>query len=524
MKRTLKGFSSTIAVVLACSVFAGCSSSKPAATTEPKKEQAAATAAAGKTGLDTSKKVELQFYMLGDAPKDLSLIQDEINKLALKDLNATVKFNFTTWTDWEQKYKLLLSSGQPIDLIFTADWTQYQSYAKKGAFLPLEDLLPKAAPKLQAFVPKDYWNGVKVDGKIYTVPATWKEYVTEGVAYREDLRKKYNLPKPDSIQNLEAYLDGIKRNEPNLLPIADTEVGAAGALRQITSKPVQANWMVPYGLDIQYETARTVTPYWGSAQQLEDLKTLKRFADKGFWPKNVLNIKDSGHDIFASGKAAAILGSENPNRYADSVSKIKSIHPDWELGYVAYPSLHGFAQSVHPVHNGFAIPKSSANPERALAFYEKMVTDKQYNWLTEYGIQGKHFDIEDSKYYKALGDAKSTGFSREGMNGWAWRNPEFNLFDKDYDSVLKMFAEFDKMAKPDLFQGFPEDWTPYQTEKAAVEQVEKQYLYPLEAGLVADVDGGLKTFMEKAKAAGLDKIQAEYTKQWLKYLDDQGVK
>ena len=50
--------------------------------------------------------------MLGDAPKDLPVIEAEINKMAEADLNATVKFNFTTWTDWDQKYKLLLSSGQ----------------------------------------------------------------------------------------------------------------------------------------------------------------------------------------------------------------------------------------------------------------------------------------------------------------------------------------------------------------------------------------------------------------------------
>lgn len=146
-------------------------------------------AKAADTGIDTSKKVELQFYMLGDAPKDLPAIQAEVNKMAEADLNATVKFNFTSWTDWDQKYKLLLSSGQAIDLIFTADWTQYQSYAKRGAFLALDDLLPKAASELQKFVPEKMWEDVKVDGKIYTVPATFKEYVTNGFVYREDLRK-----------------------------------------------------------------------------------------------------------------------------------------------------------------------------------------------------------------------------------------------------------------------------------------------------------------------------------------------
>ena len=54
-----------------------------------------------KKELDTSKKVELQFYMLGDAPKDLSSIEAQINKMAEEDLNATVKFNYTTWTDWD---------------------------------------------------------------------------------------------------------------------------------------------------------------------------------------------------------------------------------------------------------------------------------------------------------------------------------------------------------------------------------------------------------------------------------------
>ena len=55
-------------------------------------------AKAADTGIDTSKKVELQFYMLGDAPKDLPAIQAEVNKMAEADLNATVKFNFTSWT------------------------------------------------------------------------------------------------------------------------------------------------------------------------------------------------------------------------------------------------------------------------------------------------------------------------------------------------------------------------------------------------------------------------------------------
>ncbi|MNJ60309.1 hypothetical protein D3C77_560310 [compost metagenome] len=123
-----------------------------------------------------------------------------------------------------------------------------------------------------------------------------------------------------------------------------------------------------------------------------------------------------------------------------------------------------------------------------------------------------------------IGTSQSNGFPREAMNGWAWRNPEYMLFDKSFDGVKEIFAELDKIQKPDLYLSFAEDYTSYQAEKAALEQVEKQYLYPLQAGLVNDVEKGLATFMEKAKQAGLEKVQGEWKKQWEQYVVEAGIK
>ncbi|MEK5435477.1 extracellular solute-binding protein [Paenibacillus sp. FSL R5-0923] len=475
-----------------------------------------------KSGLDTSKKVELQFYMLGDAPKDLSSVEAEINKMAEEDLNATVKFNYTTWTDWDQKYKLLLSSGQSIDLIFTADWTQYQAYAKKGAFLAIDDLLPTAAPALQQFVPQDMWDAVKIDGKIYTVPATYKEYVTNGFVWREDLRKKYNLPEPTDLASYEAYMEGIKKNEPKMSS-ASFNSDVRGNLHDVyTTLTAMVGSPLPYGIGIKYSDPSKAYLYWGSEEHKEELLTMRRWQEKGLISKNVLNVKDTLQAPVIAGKAASIFG-DNPTRFNDTLMKVKAAHPDWELGYYPYGKTIGYATPVHPIHNGFAIPKGSKNPERALAFYEKMVLDKRYNQLTQYGVEGKNYKVDANGYYELIGDASTNGFTREGMNGWAWRNPEFMLFDKSYDGVKEIFAELDKIQKPDIFTGFAEDYTSYQAEKAALEQVEKQYLYPLQAGLVEDVDAGLATFMEKAKQAGLEKIQAEYIKQWNAYVQEKGL-
>ncbi|MEK3882002.1 extracellular solute-binding protein [Paenibacillus sp. PL2-23] len=517
-----------LAFVLLLSVLAACSSNnnggnggnssaKPSESASPSASSAAKEEPAG---LDTSKKVELQFYMLGNAPKDLPKIEAEINKMALEDLNATVKFNYTTWTDWDQKYKLLLSTGQAVDLIFTAEWTQYQQYSKKGAFLPLEDLLPKAAPTLYEFVPQDMWDAVKIDGHIYTVPATYKEYVTNGFVWREDLRAKHNLPKPVDIPTLEAYLDGIKKNEPGIQPIA-IGAGIDGALSDVYLE-FYRKWVgaMSYGMIAPYADPANITSYWGSPEHLEDLQTFKRWADNGYFSKNELNETEGSQDKLANGTAAAMLG-DNPTRYNSTLNKMKSVHPEWDLGYHPFGLTNGYATPVHPIHNGFAVPKNSKNAERALAFYEKMVTDKRYNLLTQYGFEGVNYTVENG-YYKMVGDANTNGFGREAMNGWAWRNPEFMLFEPSYDNVEKIFAELDKVQQPDIFTGFAEDYTEYQAERAALEQVEKQYLFPLMAGQVADVEAGLATFMEKAKQAGLDKVQEAYKKQWLAYLAERG--
>ena len=123
-----------------------------------------------------------------------------------------------------------------------------------------------------------------------------------------------------------------------------------------------------------------------------------------------------------------------------------------------------------------------------------------------------------------VGDSSSNGFQREAMNGWAWRNPEFMLFDKDFDGVKQIFTQLDKIQKPDLFTGFAEDYTSYQAEKAALEQVEQQYFYPLYAGLNKNVEDGIKMALDKAKQAGLDKIQDAYKKQWMDYVTQKGIK
>jgi putative aldouronate transport system substrate-binding protein len=516
---------SIMALAAAALILSGCAGKKdsgPGASGEKR------SAVEGKAGIDLSQKVEIILYMLGDAPRDLKIIENEVNKLAEKELNCSVSFKYTTWSDYMQRYSLLLTSGQPIDLIFTSEWLNYNQFAQKGAFMDLEKLLPACAPELYAFVPADYWEAVRVNGHIDTIPATWKEYVNEGILYREDLRKEYGLAVPDSLANIEAYLEGMKKARPaqNLTGEIAIDVGAGPNFSAMSVLQLKYAWVdptIPYGLRADYADPGDMDSYWDSEDFVRDMKMFKRWADKGFWTKSSLSNRNSMNDVFINGQSIASLNGINPVKYERTLSLMRSKDPGVELGYFPYGRATGLVKPVHPIHNGFAVPQGAKNPERALMLYEKLVLDKRYNHLTQYGIEGKHYRVDAHGDYEMIGTVETNGFSREAMNGWAWRNPGIMLFDGQSKAAFDLFKEFDAYSKPDIFSGFVEDYSAYQAERAALAQVQSQYLVPLQAGLVEDVDKALRVFRAQAKAAGLEKIQSEYVRQWKDYCLKKGL-
>jgi len=527
MNKTLARVLGLLVVVMMCTTaFIGCTAAPTTApaTSAPASGETTAPVEPTVAPPDTSKAVELQFWMLGNAPKDLQMIQDKVNEMSKKDLNCTVKFNYTTWTDTGTKYALMLNSGQPVDLLYTATWMNFWTYAKQGAFLDLNDLLPKAAPTLYKFVGDDALAQASIDGKIKTVPCTYKEYINNGVSYRIDLQEKYSLPEPNSLENVEAYLLGIKQNMPSQgLTYEGVNTGYVAAFNAMEILDLKYPFVnttlsngLPYGLVAMYATPGTVVKYWGSADFIDDMKMFKRWADEGFWSKSALS-QPADDTAFDDGRIVMMMSGENPMKYSQHLLKAKASHPDWKIGYYNFAFSQGTAIAAHPCQNGYALPKACPNPERALMFLEKMVCDKTYNHLTEYGIEGVHYNVVDG-YYQMVGDSTSNGFSREAMNGWGWRNNDYMLYDASFDAVKELNAKLDPIRKMNIADGMAEDYTAYSAQRAALNTVMTTYLAPLEAGLVDDVDAKTTEFMAKANEAGLEAIQKAYTDQWTAYI------
>lgn len=508
--------------------------SKPTVAADDKQQEAEVTKNPAsndpKERYDLSESVNLVFYLVGDPGKDYQSVVDELNKYLSEKINTTIEFRFTTWTDWAKKYNLVLSSGEQCDLMYAADWTNYSTMAQTGAFYALDDMLKEYAPNLYGLIDQSIYDMCKVNGALYCVPADQKTYTAAGIRYREDLRKKYNLPIPNTIENFEAYISGIQKNDPDqglLSPITISN-NYMNAFYMPSVFALKYGWgMSNYGLTANYETPAQVNDYWRSSDFVDDMKLLKKWADMGFWSRSSLS--KTQEDDFDEGLIVASVSGMNQDKWIGSYNTAKEKHPDWEIGYVTYGVENNTLAAASPLANSTVIPINSKNPERALIALDFLMTDETANDMVQYGIQGKHWNLIDGKYYEEI---KDSGFSYENMNTWDLRN---HLFKKEMkpsgDTAYKdKIDSYDAASAKTKWQGkalstgFVEDYSSYEIERANLSSVIAQYLTPIQAGFDDDVEASIKEFLKQADVAGLKKIQDSYKEQWIAHCEEFGYK
>ena len=529
---------SILLVICMLLALAACTSNEPASNNSNTSNSNAAQSETSEKSVDnkeTLPRVDLIFYVMGDAPKDQAMVEEKINEILLDKFNATLEFRFSTWTDFQQKYSNELTTGGP-DLIYVAGWLNYGTLAKAGAFLELDSLLDTYGPELKALIGEDSLNMCRVNGELYAIPNAWPEYVSMGITYREDLRAKYNLPAPDSLSNMESYFMGIKENEPNqpILRVTteesqgfQTAFDAAAAVLGMKYSWVHPNGLF-YGLAANYDTPSDIVDYWYSDDFVEDCKLLKRWADLGFWSKSALSDTNDSFS-YKNGLCVAQVAGMNPNKQITAIFDFEKEHPDWISKYIAYGEVTGVIYPGHATQNGTAIVRGSKNAERAMMVLNYLMTNETLNKLVQCGIEGVHYNIDANGFYQEILE-KYEDFKYENFNTWNLRNSKYKLLQRTDVELERMFSEYralgekTKFPNVNIFDGFNEDYEEYQVERTAVSNIMRQYLAPLQAGFVSDVDAAVTEFRQKMEEAGLKTVRDGYIEQWLAYCSEYGYK
>ena len=501
-----------LTLALTAGLLTGCGQSEGGSASE--------TTVAEDGTIDTSEPVELTMYLIGDKATDFDLVYEEVNRILKEEINTTLNVKFLSWAEHDTKYSLLFSSGEDFDLIFTAsNWGHYETTATKRGYYELtEDFIRTYAPELWETVTEDAWNQAKVEGKVYMVPANVREYEEVVVGVRGDLMEKYGVDDITSMEELEAFFTQVAQQEEDITPLGTQ--GAAlqwpyllynrgrNVVRGVPSILFTYEYVNPENLEIEY--------LLDSPDFLEYAKKMKEWYEKGFWTADAISSTDTSYDNWLQGKSAAMAW--NLGSVVTYAQEMKKEHPEWNPDFVVLNPDQSKAMSPY-INNGMAINAASKHKERAMMVLNELMTNKELQNITAYGLEGVHWEsVGDMEYLPNI--ENNSRYPADGSCNWGWSNEEIKRtlhVEEDDTLTQKMNAtreKWDENTKSShIYSTFSFNEESVKNEVAVVNTVVSQYFTPIALGMVDDVEAAVEEFSQKLEEAGIRKIYEEVQRQ-----------
>ena len=523
MRKHIKTISLLLALALMLGLLGACGQTPPAAT--PASQPGSASAPApGDAKPDTSEAVTLTMYLIGDRPVDNDEVFAKINEKLKAEINATIDVKFMSWGEYEQKYPLIFASGEDWDIIYTADWCFYNAQATKQGFWEItQEALDTYAPMTAQTIYPEAWEQAKVDGKVFMLPMNYKEVTAYVYMVRGDLMDKYGIQSVASLDEAEAYLDAVAKNEPTLIPLdVGSDYDKLFVFDRMWSK---ANWesaekvvgIGPWqamGSVSEIDDAAAVKGNFEQAEFLKVIQRLKDWKDRGFWSKNAVVNTQNNTESFQAGKSALAL--MNANTAKSVYAQVAQEHPEWDV------RVFDAQEDVPPVlnsflANGMSIFSKSKHPERALMALDYLRNDQEINSLFCYGIEGKHWQAAGDKALVSLPD--SSNYPYDGNCNWGVRSDEYwRVIEGGIPNLAEMTEKWQESARSGRYQTFVFNDGEVKNEIAAMGEIFNTDYKLLGLGFTDDPEADIAKLAEKMKAAGADKVYAEVQKQALEFL------
>ncbi|MDF2927037.1 MAG: sugar transporter substrate-binding protein [Paenibacillaceae bacterium] len=446
--------------------------------------------------------VELSIFYPGDEQKDTALVEAELNKLLKDKINATVKINAVSWGDWTQKINLMVSGGEPFDLMFSASWDRFGSNVAKGAFLPLNDLIGTYGKELKASMRDEYFSATSMDGKIYAVPVQKELAQQFGLVLSKPLVEKYkfDLSKIKKLADLEPWLQTIKDNEPDVVPL-----WASRTLSGLLPFETVGSSSIP-GSIYKGGEAKIINKF-ETPEMTEMLALIRSWNLKGYFQNDPATQKDAT----AHNKAGRVFAQQMQLKPGKDVEF--SVQQGQEFVQLELTDAHTTSGDITGALT--AISRTSKNPERAMMLLNLLHTDAEVLNTLVFGIEGTHY-IRNGNIISKPANLAEKSYT-PGIN-WMFGNQFLNyLWDNEDPKKWDKFREFNNSAKPSVLLGFNYNPEPVTNEEAAIINIFDQYIDALFTG-VGEPAALVAEFNEKMRKAGMNKILEEKQKQVNEFL------
>ncbi|WP_337103700.1 extracellular solute-binding protein [Paenibacillus sp. YIM B09110] len=464
-------------------------------------------------GNSTEEVLPVRYAVPGTAKPDLENVIKKVNEKLLADgVNVKVEINYIPWDAWDQKTNLMLSTGEEFELLHVMEngSVPVGSYVGRGALQPLDELIDQYGPELKKLIPDYAWEAAKIDGKIYSIPAIWR-YETSGsgemgtLGYRQDLLEKAGVSFPTTADELIDAAEKMQKvADKNLYIQTEADVSPIFLHRTYDSWPFYVDYREQI---IKVDQQGNVSSWIESEEFKKDAEFFRKLYEKKLINPDILTYKKEERD-----KAMTLgdfLFSTNGALYSSIAIAKNNPTAKIEEGYLSAekPLLQYLAFG-----NTNAVPITAKHPEASIKFMNWLYSNKDNHNLFLYGIEGTNFKTVGDRTIDIIRDANDQNYY---FDSWMIGNINYMMFDsKTPENYLK--TQTTEPTNPVEFSpvlGFRLNTEPIAVEYANVLSVVKSSIIPIKLGVVP-YDKHFPAALESLKAAGLDKVVAEYQKQF----------
>lgn len=454
-----------------------------------------------KTSQEAPTELTVVFLTTGPQPADQALVEEALNKVVTPKINVKVKLMPINFGAAMQQYNVMLASNEKIDLLLTFPNT-YQSLVAQKKVQEIGPLLDKYGQGIKDNLGR-YLKSNYVNGKIYGVRPLCDMAGGNGLIIRKDIIDKYNIDTTQvkSFADLGNIFKIIKEKEPNLYPLTYGSQGIGFAESVLGSS---IDWLSDYfGVLMNYGQELKVVNMFETQEYKDLLKTMRDWYQKGYVMKDVAYAKEDQHTLVKSGKALGYFSATKPG-----IAQQESAQNGYEMTVIEFAKpMAGSAVF------SWVVPNAAKTPDKSVQLLNLMYTDAEVQNLFAWGIEGKHYE---KKSDGTIGFPSGVSEKNSGYylnTSWMFGN-EFlsKVWQGNPADIREQTKKFNDSASISKAFGFTYDATSVKTEIAALSNVWTQYKLGLESGTV-DPDKTYPEFIQKLKAAGIDKVIAAKQKQ-----------
>ena len=484
-----------LAVLMVASLFAGCANEKPAETTAPNAETTNPAAPEETTGAP-EEIVDLKWVAVGNGmPANYDAWKAHLDEYLEEKIGVHLDMEIVTWGDWDARRNMIVSTNEPYDIMFT-DLKTYHNDVTMGAFADINELVETASPELFKFIPEDYWDACRIDGKLYAVPTYKDSSMSQYFIYDQNLVETVypEYKNAHSMEEVTPVLEAIYAKQGSPAMTLDKE-GLNPSI--IPAKYDDLSSGLPV-IGVSYDgdpAAPKVVITLEQEDLKKDLNILSDWYKAGYINSDAAILDQAPKyrvSYVGQGWPAAAKTTWGPNMGCDTIAI------QWGKTVLSNGTVQGSLN---------CISAACAHPDKALQLLELVNTDPIVRDALFYGLEGDNFD-----YVEAFGEKRvhknNTDWSMAGYTQGSFFTAT-NLDDMEFNQWDEVKA-LNEQAHPSPVLGFCFDTEPVLDELAACVSIWKEYQSTITTG--TDISQ-IPAMLDAMRDAGLEKVMAEAQSQ-----------